>query len=472
MKRSLALVIAACGSHAGGAADAPLAPDAPGPASALAISLDRAAGSHAIAVTVHASDAAGQPVAGAAIALAVSGGTSTAVRDAGGGDYAATVQPDALDTEVTIVASTGALQATKVALALATIDDTLGQPEAVDGLVNSPGWEDGANISPDGQWLIVASYVPVDLLTCTLDGESPPSAACTTVIGPYAAPERPGMLGAERIHDGTFDNDCPDLGVTSPSTSNAFVPIAGYGFHRQADGSFAEPFVIGFDADGCLGPYGYAFTAAPQGSSAALVFANGDLGSSKMASSIWYTPITLGQPNLLGTYRIVDDMLQVTGFTPTELPPVLTTRQGNPFYSAGRLYWDDEDLAPADQDLYVADLTGTLPQVTAGPAQTVGVSLPGTQEIQPAVDGADLYWMGGGTLWRATLASGADPAQAASWSPRAPLLGPAAADTAPILALGEPNVAHVGGKLELYFVYIKQAPGGGYDANIGRVVAR
>jgi hypothetical protein len=36
-----------------------------------------------------------------------------------------------------------------------------------------------------------------------------------------------------------------------------------------------------------------------------------------------------------------------------------------------------------------------------------------------------------------------------------------------ILALGEPNVGHVDGVTELYFVYVLKRSGGGYDANVG-----
>lgn len=354
---------------------------------------------------------------------------------------------------------------------MTVVDEFWGQPEAVRGLVNSPGWEDGANISPDGQWLIVASITPIDLLTCVLGGSMDTVPACMDIIGPFAAPQRPGFLGTDRIHDGTYDSECPDIGLAAGS-GFAFPPVSAFGFHRQSDGSFAEPFVIGFDANGCLGPYGITFTGQPSGTSAGVVMAfNDPMDSPDQLEDVWYAPITLGQANMLGDYSVGMSGVQVTGFTPTQIGPSLPNTQGNPAYVNGFVLWDDESLGSADRDLYAAALTGTLPAVTAGTAFTIGASVPGEPEIQPFFDETDdaLYYMGGLGITKKVLAPSSDPALAASWSAPAVQLGGAPGHD--IAAIGEPTVARNGGVTELYFVYVTQSASG-YDANVGRVRAR
>lgn len=434
----------------------------------VTITLDRATTGADILVTAHVVDPDGNPVVGSAPSITADGGSVSAVTDAGGGDYTATITPDVLDTEVPIHASAGGATVTKTALALGVVDANWGQPEAVDGLVNSGGWEDGADVSPDGQWLLVSSYVPVDLLSCTQDGGTDSTPSCLAITGPTAAPARPDMFGAERVHGSTYDSICPDLGITS-SIGIAIPPVGAFGFHRQADGSFAEPFYIGFDADGCLAPYGYFLVGSPAGTSAAAVFAQDDaFDNPDTHSDVAWTPLTMGQKNVLATYRYDGSSVTASNVSFQLLPPILPTRQGNPAYGDGALWWDDEDLAAADRDLYFAPVTGTLPNLTAGSALTAAISTPGVEDIQPSLDGDDLYWMRAGTLATATLTSGADPSLAGSWSPITTIAG-ASAPNQTILALGEPNAAHVNGVTELYFVYVYKRSGGGYDANLALI---
>lgn len=442
--------------------------DPAAPARVIAISFDREVAGSGILVTAHLTED-GAPLPGARVTVSTAGGAASTVTDAGGGDYLATVTPDALDTEVAITAASGDASTTRIALPITVIDDAWGQPEALPGLVNSPGWEDGANVSPDGQWLLVASISPIDILTCFIGGLQTAEPACMAIIGPYQAPERPDFLGADRIHDGTYDSACPDIGITD-NMGYAFPPVSGYGFRRQADGSFAEPFVIGFDANGCLGPFGMSFTSAPSGTAAGMVFTfNDPLDNPDQTDEIFYAPLTLGQKNDLGDYSVGGSGIQVAGFTPTLLQPSLPAHQGNPAYVSGFLLWDDESLPGADRDLYASAVTGTLPALTAGTAFTVGASFPGQPEIQPFVDGTTLYYMGGSGITQTTLMPASDPALAGSWSAPNVVLG-AAGGT--ILAIGEPTVADVGGTKELYFVYVTSTPGGGKNANVGRVRMR
>jgi hypothetical protein len=101
---------------------------------------------------------------------------------------------------------------------------------------------------------------------------------------------------------------------------------------------------------------------------------------------------------------------------------------------------------------------------------TVGVNVAGMEQIQPSLDGNTLYWTGNAYIWNATLTSpGASLSSAGSWSARTQLLGPA--PNHQILGVGEPNVAHVAGTTELYFVYAKKTATG-YDSNVGKIVFR
>lgn len=441
-----------------------------GPVRVIGLSLDREIGGDDIRVTAHLTED-GVALPGVAVTISAAGGVASAVTDAGGGDYLSTVVADELDSQVTITATAGAASATRIALPMTNVDEAWGQPEAIAGLVNSPGWEDGANISPDGEWLIVTSIVPIDLLSCVQDGQSSSAASCMDVIGPFAAPERPGFLGADRIHDGTYDSECPDIGIPAGS-GFAFPPVSAYGFRRQTDGSFAEPFVIGFDANGCLGPYGMAFTGAPAGNGAGIVFAfNDPIDAPDHLEDVWYAPITLGQPNMLGDYSVGMSGIQVTGFTPTQIGPSLTNVQGNPAYTPGYVLWDDESLGPNDRDLYAAALTGTLPSVTAGTAFTIGASVPGEAEIQPHFDETtdSLLYMGPSGITSKTLTPSVDPSLPGSWSAPTVLVG--AAPGHDIVAVGEPTISRSAGVTELYFVYVLQTANG-YDANVGRVRAR
>ena len=156
-------------------------------------------------------------------------------------------------------------------------------------------------------------------------------------------------------------------------------------------------------------------------------------------------------------------------------------RQGNPYYQNGILAWDNEDRTGGARDLFFAPEVGTLPAVTAldagssadGGPPAIGISDPSDEEVQPAFDGADLYWFGTGGISRATrVSSNADVASPASWTPRVSMLAPKGDGSEPILATGEPTVAHVaGGQKELYFVYIKKV-GSGYDGAVARVPFR
>jgi len=56
---------------------------------------------------------------------------------------------------VTATVAHATVTATRTELVMPSVGEDWNQPEPVGGLVNTAGWEDGANISPDGRWLVV-----------------------------------------------------------------------------------------------------------------------------------------------------------------------------------------------------------------------------------------------------------------------------------------------------------------------------
>lgn len=141
-----------------------------------------------------------------------------------------------------------------------------GQPFSVEGLVNTGGTQDSLAVSPDAQYLFL-QYYPVSL-SCFL--QSPLSAShpyCQIPVGPVAAPQRPNMPGASRVNysNNSVHHGCPSLGYVAPD-AYPVPPLAQYGFRRQADGSYAEPFVFMFTGgDGCFAPWGPSVRANGDG---------------------------------------------------------------------------------------------------------------------------------------------------------------------------------------------------------------
>ena len=239
----------------------------------------------------------------------------------------------------------------RTAVVLPVMDPGWRQPEMVPGLVNTPGWEDSVEVSADGQWLIVGTYFPLDLSRC--EAGSPSSApAANRVIGPYQAPQRPGLFGAERILSRSkIRHECPSLGLTE-ELGLALPPAAAFGFRRQPDGSFAEPFVIGFDMDGYPwgGGFAFSFVGLPQDDRVTLLFSWDDFSNSPDTGvDQLFVDVTLGAPIVLGTYRwntrtkaTVRSGFSATRLAPDGLGAETPRRQSNGHFSGGWLWFDDD----------------------------------------------------------------------------------------------------------------------------------
>lgn len=116
----------------------------------------------------------------------------------------------------------------KTAVVLPFVADAWGQPEAIGGLVNIPGTEDSATVSPDGEWLVVGTYSPIDVLGCTLHLGTGPAdgrnTACQTSYGPTTGPARPRLPGAERVLTPTHIRTCCRRSAsTTPTAAISFT---------------------------------------------------------------------------------------------------------------------------------------------------------------------------------------------------------------------------------------------------------
>ncbi len=397
---------------------------------------------------------------------------------------------------------------TRTALVLTSVHSDWGQPMAVSGFVNTPGYEDGVTVSPDGKYLFV-QYGPLYFSAFQLFNLPRENGGCggnrllpdrcthpwlDKTIGPYIGPERPGFFDG-RFSDTNMLHNANSWGV-GVDESPIFAPSTMiYGFKRQPDGSFADPFYISFDDenDAIINASGLSLMMHGDGT-ATILFAlddpsdpdmvdlDGD-GSDDVESlhDIFTAEIILGENNLLGTYvysgtpgtppvRGLPFESQLVNFGKTGINGIAGT-QGNPhlYHINGEvqsIWTDDERDDGGDRgDLAVYGLTaGTFPGGT-----WLKVLLPTivnqpspSDEIQPFFTGGGLYYthMSDTQLPEIYYArySGtqalSDYQNANNWSsPERILAGDTDHTLGKIVAVGEPTIAYFQGDEYLYFVY-------------------
>lgn len=449
------------------------------PQLSLAVELDRRAqaGPDAILVRVTANRGAA-PAEGVQLAITAAG-RSLPVVEASPGAYTSEFVPASECIEVPLSISAEGMELERVALVMTDLDDAWGQAEAVPGLVNTRGHEDSSEISPDGQWLIVSTYSPVDLVSCLAPPSNAGSSACNQALGAHLPPSRPNMPGSNRILTPTLiDHTIPRLGLTPtnvPPWSGPLPPVAAYGFHRQSDGSFAEPFVIAFDAEGFpSAPFGMTFTAAPFRGQATIVYAWDDPSTANQDADLHRAEIALGAPNILGVMTGTFPIFSID--PPAERLPQadFSGVQSNPFVANDGVFFDQHD-AGGEPDLFF--LPGSW-ELALGTPLVVALSQPGRTEYQPFERENRLYFACSDAsgdfkeLRSAQRTAGADPSLANSWgAERVELSISNPAPDTELIAIGEPSLALDQGRTWLYFVYGKRTATG-VDANIGRVATR
>lgn len=382
---------------------------------------------------------------------------------------------------------------TRSALVLSDKLAGIGQPEVVPGLVNTRGVEDSPEISSDGQWLTVGTYMPIDFGYCLVKGSGFNEPACNLNFYDTTGVERPGLFGVERIIDSqTIDHAIPSLGYDPLVGGLATPPTSSYLFRRLPDGSYGDPKVLGVDTGGYTwqAPYGYTIDSI-SGAQARVFFAFNDLSDSPDTSTdVYFADIVLGSENVLGVFenggmqgftavKVEIDPLGVCGTSACE--------DSNPHITDDRLWFDNERDT---DDLFFVDVTrdaAGIPTAFSAPMR-VPVSQTLRGESMPHMDGDTLYYQCNTSLCRSALASpGADPALTGSWLPEEEVL--VGASMVPftinggrngrIVATTEPSIATVVVRDEtqkwLYFGYLLQTHYGaaadefGANWNVGRV---
>ncbi len=447
-----------------------------------------------IVLAIRVLDAVDAGVTSAAVQVTADGVTRAAT-EVGFGRYEAVVVPRFTSGELPIVvgiAGHDEVTVTKTAVVLPFVDPSWGQPESLGGLVNTAGTEDSATISPDGEWLIVGTYSPIDILGCVLHLGSGPTdgrnTACQNSYGPITGPARPRLPGAERVLSPTHirnvlpkicaDNpDGGDFVYSAPDGGDIVFPLApvtAYGFRRQADGTFGEPFVIAFDADGLSSAFCFTFLGSPVNGIASLLYGNRRYDLQNDVNHPWVTQLVMGTDATLGTYSCNGG---VTQFSPnaTYMLPVnpLTQNVGNTAVAPGYLVSDDES---AKVSYTVSALA--LPDGGYDPWKPLALPEPGDDLRQPVFEAGRFFYYRNYTISSSAWA-GADPSMRSSFSaPRLELQpdsspsGPLALPPGRVIGLGQPTFAHrADGSTELYFVYYLRSAAG-FDSQVARVRAR
>lgn len=469
----------------------------------------------------------GEPLQGERLEASVTTASVSAVRDLLGGQYGFGVTPQG-GGELVITVTHPKVTLTRTALVLLHVDSAWGQPMMVDGIVNTTGYEDGASVTPDGEYLF-AQYGPLSFSGILLFGADRESGGCggdrlapsvchhpwiDQTNGPYAEPERPGFFsGRIDTSTGAFRHNSA-LYEIADGAASIFAPATMfYGFHRQADGSYAEPFRLAFEDanDAIVNPYGLHVTRDGAGTYHATFSLNDGLAPNVDVDNDG-TPDT---PPSFDVYTMAfapGAHVRFGGYEPDPVRPPRSASfpaarvnfgdtgatgnlgtQGNPMVATESdgtvwaVFTDDEhdDDGGADSDNISAFVVsgGSYPNATYTKVILPSVVNTSAEETQPffAGDGT-LYFRRDSDLMSSRYSgphTAAGLAVAASWSnPRVALQHASSIAKQSIIVLGEPSIATIDGKSVLFFVYgrvreVNDASGiPDIDMQIGYVPAR
>ncbi|HEY8099513.1 MAG TPA: hypothetical protein VIF82_02075 [Burkholderiaceae bacterium] len=388
-------------------------------------------------------------------------GSVSALVARGDGKQEVTITPDAQKTGEYMVTAAAAVSGSAAsvshtAIVMEQVAGGWGQPFSIDGLVNTNATQDSLAVSPDGQYLFL-QYYPVTL-SCILSGD-PNSAFCQTPLGPVTAPQRPNMPGASRVGLNSIHQGCPSIGF-DPSPVPV-PPIAMYGFHRQADGSYAEPFVFTFTGnDGCFAPWGPSLHANGDGSYRMFTAFNDprNAGGASDFAHVYDFNFSPGTTQVLGNVSY-SGAIQISNFILNQATIAgADTHRGNPhvYYNGNTpslLFYDDETQPAAAQYIHVSQWNGSSWDASIAlnfaPFNTTGFG-----DTQPYFDGSQLILRNGSQLLAYAYNGGA-LANASSWGSPTVLLAPQAAgvQAGSVIVIGEPTMATINGQQMLYFIY-------------------
>lgn len=429
------------------------------------------------------------------------------------GSYSFTITPTQTGEHEVTVAYKGAA-ITRTPLVLFDVHTDWGQPMAVPGYVNTDGYEDGVTVTPDGEYVFVQTGPQYHAGTFVMEVSranngcggafkrlDPTRCSHTwldTIPGTYTAPKRPGFF------DGRFDgttllHNANSWGVGFEQAPNYAISTMFYGFKRQADGSFKEPFYVAFndENDAIMSPFGLSFYMNGDGTAKTLFtfndptdpdmvdFDNNGTDDAESLFDVYHTTITLGQNNNLGgfNYSGTPETHPVRGttfnsslvnFGKKGIEGIAGT-QGNPHLHAPggivKSIWTDDEYDArgagsdrGDLSVYILDSgdlnTGTWTKVIL-PTEINAVDP--SDEIQPFFTGSGLYFTRSGVvnpeIYYVSYTgahSQADFSNNANWGTPQKILSmdPSSSTLGRIVAVGEPTIANYKGDEYLYFVYV------------------
>lgn len=499
----------ACSSPVGddGSGDGGSGGDGGGQQASLSLEFERidSAGLDPFQVTAFLTED-GSPAAGRSLGVNVPRGSVSVVTDKGDGSYTFTVTPSATG-KYPVTVSYGGATVRRDGLVLTEVLPGAGQPLLVPGMVNTDGYEDGITITPDGEYLFI-QYGPLyfsGLLylstICADAGWSmynlencpgkPDSSWVFGTRGPYNAPLRPGFPTGS-ISNGTLSHI--DLEIAGVANGVALFPTVFYGFKRQSDGTFTQPFKVAFnDSKGANGPFGLSFQMTGPDSARFVVAWNNyfdglpgvaTADGSNDKPDIYHGTITLGQDTNLGDVSYAGGFF--SAIDPAILPVGFTTHagvQGNPhlYYDSSdevQSIWVDDEQDSYDITVYVLT-SGSFPDGTWQP-----VTLPAkintavgedNHVSQPFFTGSRLYLNRGTRVVYHEFTGSHDAAgyeNDANWGDEVVVLASTAgAAVDGIFGVGEPTIAQREGKTWLYFAYVETrgagTGAGRYDFKIG-----
>ncbi len=440
-------------------------------------------------------------------------GSLSTVTDNKDGTYSFIITPTQTGEHEITVDYEGAT-ITRTPLVLFDVNSAWGQPMSVPGYVNTEGYEDGVTVTPDGEYVFVQTSPQYHAGTFVMEVSranngcggafkrlDPTRCSHTwldTIPGTYTAPKRPGFFNG-RFSGTTLLHNANSWGVGFEQAPNYAISTMFYGFKRQADGSFKEPFYVAFNDvnDGIMSPFGLSFVMNGDGTAKTLFTFNdptdpdmvdlvGD-GSVIVESlfDVYQTTITLGQNNNLGDFnysgtpgthpvRGTTFNSSLVNFGKTGINGIAGT-QGNSHLHAPAgvvksIWTDDEyDARGAGSDrgelsVYILDSgnlnAGTWTKVIL-PSKINAVDP--SDEIQPFFTGTGLYFTRSGTsnpeIFYASYTGAhtqADFLNNANWGTPQKILSmdPSSSTLGRIVAVGEPTIANYKGDEYLYFVYV------------------
>ena len=442
--------------------------------------------------------------------IETSKGSLGEVRDNGDGTYLAIITPDQTGEHKVTVSYEG-VSIERTPLVLYDVHSDWGQPMSVSGLVNTDGYEDGVTITPDGEYLFVQTgpqyHGGIFVMTTSRANNGCGGAfnrltptRCShrwldTLAGPYTAPERPGFF-AGRFSGNTILHNSNSWGIGNDEAPNYAFSTMFYGFKRQSDGTFTEPFYLAFTdvEDGIQTPFGLSFILNGDGTARTFFtfddptdpdmvdFDNNGTDDAQSYFDVYETTITFGQNNNFGdfivsgtpgTHPVRGSTFNSTlvDFGKTGLDGIAGT-QGNPHVYAPNgivesIWTDDEYDSGGDHgelSVYILDSgdtsSGSWTKVQL--PSKINVADP-SNEIQPFFTGTGLYFTRSGVsnpevyyISYSGAHTAADFADNNNWGSLEKVLAmdPGNDKLGQIVAVGEPTIAEYQGDTYLYFVYV------------------